>query len=106
MNLYYNYAEKLIKKKSAYICTCSSEKFKKFIDFKENCPCRNNDVKENLFRWKKMLDKGSEGYKEGEAVLRFKSDMKHLNPAMRDFPLARINESPHPLQKRSIKFGL
>ena len=43
-----------------------------------------------------MLDKN--GYKEGEAVLRFKSDMKDKNPAMRDFPLARINEKKHPRQ--------
>jgi glutamyl-tRNA synthetase len=43
-----------------------------------------------------MLDK--KGYGEGEAVLRFKSSMKHKNPAMRDFPLARINLNKHPLQ--------
>jgi len=108
MNLYYKYTEKLLKANSAYICTCNSEKFKKFADFKENCPCRNNDLKENLFRWKKMLDKTSEGLKEGEAVVRFKTPediggMKHPNPAMRDFPLARINETSHPLQKKKYK---
>ncbi len=101
MKIYYNYAEKLINKKSAYVCTCSQEKFKEFSNFKQDCPCRNNDLKENLYRWKKMLDK--KGYAEGQAVLRFKSDMKNPNPAMRDFPLARINETKHPRQKNKYR---
>ena len=45
-----------------------------------------------------MLDKSKKGFKEGEAVVRFKSNMAHRNPAMRDFPLARINEAKHPIQ--------
>ena len=94
MNLYYKYAEKLIKKNAAYVCTCSRENFKKYVSEKKNCPCRKLSIKENLERWKKMLDK--KGYKEGEAVLRFKSNMKDRNPAMRDFPLARINLTKHP----------
>ena len=96
MKIYYDYIEKFIKKDSAYVCTCLSEKFKEFVDKKINCPCRKLSVKENLERWQKMLDK--KGFKEGEAVLRFKSDMKDKNPAMRDFPLARINLTKHPRQ--------
>ena len=104
MSLYYKYAEDLINKKSAYVCTCSAEKFRKFSEFKEDCPCRNNELKENVYRWKKMLD-AKNGYKEGEAVLRFKTPegMKHPNPAMRDFPLARINLTAHPLQKKKYR---
>ncbi len=93
---YYKYAEKLIKKNASYVCICSQEKFKKFADEQKDCPCRKISVKENLERWKKMLDK--KGFIVGEAVLRFKSNMKHKNPAMRDFPLARINETEHPRQ--------
>ncbi|MCX6749184.1 MAG: glutamate--tRNA ligase family protein, partial [Candidatus Pacearchaeota archaeon] len=96
MKIYYACAKKLIKKKTAYVCTCSQEKFKEFSDKKKECPCRNLDVKENLEGWEKMLDKT--GYKEGDAVLRFKSDMKDKNPAMRDFPLARINLTNHARQ--------
>jgi glutamyl-tRNA synthetase len=96
ISLYYEYAEKLIEKKSAYICTCSQEKFKKFVEEKKDCPCRKLTVKQNMERWNKMLDK--KGFKEGEAVLRFKSSMKNKNPAMRDFPLARIDETKHPRQ--------
>ncbi|MBI2044304.1 glutamate--tRNA ligase [Candidatus Pacearchaeota archaeon] len=101
MKLYYTYAEKFIKKSSAYVCTCSSESFKELAEKMEACPCRDSSVKENTQRWKKMLDK--KGFKQGEAVLRFKSDIKDPNPAMRDFPLARINLAPHPLQKKKYK---
>ncbi len=94
MELYYKYVEKLIKAEAVYVCTCENEKFKEFVAKKKDCPCRKLDVKEDLARWKKMLDK--KGFKEGEAVLRFKSNMKDKNPAMRDFPLARVNTSKHP----------
>lgn len=101
MNLYYEYAEKLICAGAAYICECSKEGFKKLADNKEVCPCRMKSVEQNLKDWKKMLDKN--GFDEGEAVLRFKTPekyggMKNANPAMRDFPLARINKTPHPRQ--------
>jgi len=96
MEIYYDYAEKLIEKGAAYVCTCSQEKFKELVEKKKDCPCRKNTFKENMEKWKKMLDE--KGFKEGGAVLRFKSSMKHKNPAMRDFPLARINLHKHPLQ--------
>lgn len=101
MEIYYKYVEKLIKKKAAYVCTCSQEVFKNYAESKTECPCRHLSVKENLERWKKMLSKT--GFKEGEAVLRFKSSMTHKNPAMRDFPLARVNLSEHPLQKNKYR---
>ncbi len=96
METYYKYAEKFIKKGKAYVCTCDPEKFKQYSKNKENCPCRYFSITENIERWEKMLNK--KGFKQGEAVLRFKADMAHNNPAMRDFPLARINESKHPRQ--------
>ena len=101
MEIYYKYAEKLIEKKVAYVCTCSGDDFREFVKQKKNCPCRKLSVKENLERWKNMLSK--KGYKVGEAVLRFKSNMTHKNPAMRDFPLARINETLHVLQKKKYR---
>ena len=105
MELYYKYAKQLINKNSAYVCTCSGDAFREYVKEKKNCPCRKLSVKENLERWNKMLDKTSKGYKEGEAVLRFKSfkGMKDKNPAMRDFPLARINLTEHVLQKKKYK---
>mgnify|MGYP001175793067 CR=1 FL=1 len=127
MEIYYKYAEKLIKKNAAYVCTCSGDEFREFVKKKKNCPCRSLIGKENLKKWKKMLTpqaytkevreplrgpdkfskkistKSKNGFKQGEAVLRFKSNMEDSNPAMRDFPLARINTTTHDLQKNKYK---
>ena len=101
ISIYYKYIEKLIGKDYAYICTCSQEEFKELAKQKKECPCRKKSIEQNKEGWKKMLDK--KGYKEGEVVLRFKTPelhggMSNKNPAMRDFPLARINEIKHPKQ--------
>ncbi|MBR9706620.1 glutamate--tRNA ligase [Candidatus Pacearchaeota archaeon] len=101
MDLYYKYAQKFIDKGAAYVCTCDVDAFKDLLLKKTGCPCRSLDKKEQKKRWKNMLDK--DGYKQGEAVLRFKSDITHKNPAMRDFPLARINTTPHPKQKKKYR---
>ncbi len=103
MQIYYDYVEKLIGKKATYICTCDSEKFKERSLKSEACPCRDLAKEEQLNRWNKMLGKGKDRFKEGGAVVRFKSDLKDKNPAMRDFPLARINESEHPLQGKKYR---
>jgi glutamyl/glutaminyl-tRNA synthetase len=48
MDLYYSYAVSLIEKNKAYICNCSQEKFKEFVEKKEDCPCRKKKTKENI----------------------------------------------------------
>lgn len=95
---YYDFAEELIKKGLAFVCTCKKEESDDETNLpREVCDCRNRNIKENLEMWKKMLDK--KGFKPGEAVLRFKSPNTDLsNPALIDFPLARINEYKHPRQ--------
>jgi len=50
---YYDYAEKFLEIGNCYICTCTQDAFKKLADNKEECPCRNISVDENLNRWKK-----------------------------------------------------
>lgn len=97
MDLYYGYAVALIEKGKAYVCECSADSFREIAKNKKICPCRNKSIEKNIIDWENMFKK--EKYDEGEAVLRFKSDMKHKNPAMRDFPLVRINDSLHPKQK-------
>src|SRR3989344_2363105 len=96
IEIYYKYAEELIKKEKAYVCECNPEEFKKLILNKKPCPCRELGKNEQMKRWKKMLDK--KGYEQGESVLRFKSDLNNPNPALRDFPIAKINKTKHPLQ--------
>ncbi len=99
--MYYKSAEKLITLKKAYVCTCSADDFREFVKNKKSCPCRKLKSKDNFLRWKNMLDK--KGYVPGEAVLRFKSSMSHKNPAMRDFPLARVNTFPHARTKNKYR---
>ncbi|MBU4086746.1 MAG: hypothetical protein KKB21_04185 [Nanoarchaeota archaeon] len=98
---YYKFAEDIIKKRAGYVCTCNPEEFKELIKESKPCKCRKNSIKENFKRWNKMLDK--KGFKEGQAVLRFKSDLKNPNPAFRDFPLARIKETPHKRQDKKYR---
>lgn len=101
MEIYYDYVNRLLKLDAIYVCTCSQDEFKRYSDSMQDCPCRKLSVEENSEKWKKMLDK--KGFKEGEAVVRFKSSMQDKNPAMRDFPLLRINETAHPRQKKKYR---
>ncbi|MBD3247452.1 hypothetical protein GF378_02420 [Candidatus Pacearchaeota archaeon] len=109
MEIYYDYARKLIDSGNAYVCTCSAEDFRKCVKQKKDCPCRDDSIKKNKQKWDEMLAEISDGgLKPGEAVLRFKTPntsggMSHKNPAMRDFPLARINLQEHPRQKNKYK---
>lgn len=103
MKLYYRYIKKLIDRGVAYVCECSVAGFKKHVSKKQDCSCKKLSRGEHQKRWRKMLDKSRKGYKEGKAVLRFKSGMRHKNPAMRDFPLARVNATMHPRQGRKYQ---
>jgi len=91
--IYYYYAEKLMVEGKAYVCTCRPEDFKKLRDAGRACPCRSRSPGENLDLWRRML---SGDMREGEAVVRIKTDLGHPNPAVRDWPACRIVETPHP----------
>lgn len=99
MQIYYDIAEELIKQGAAYVCTCDNEKFKHLLSKGIPCPHREQSVEKNLNEWEKMFDV----YKSGEAVLRIKTDIKHDNPAVRDWPAFRIVEEEHPLQKNKYR---
>ena len=94
--IYYEYTEKLIGDGNAYVCECPAEEFHKITLAKQACPCRDLPASEQLERWHRMLDGG---YKEGEAVVRVKTELDHPNPAVRDWPALRIIDTkkyPHP----------
>ncbi|ASJ16310.1 glutamate--tRNA ligase [Thermococcus chitonophagus] len=94
LEIYYKYAEELIRMGKAYVCTCSPEKFRELRDKGIACPHRDEPVEVQLERWRKMLN-GE--YREGEAVVRIKTDLNHPNPAVRDWPALRIIDNPnHP----------
>jgi glutamyl-tRNA synthetase len=94
--IYYEHAEKLLKDGNAYVCTCKSEDFRIKILAQKACDCRDLPVEENLRRWKLMFNGG---YKEGEAVVRVRTELDHPNPAVRDWPALRVLDTekyPHP----------
>ncbi|MEM3941508.1 MAG: glutamate--tRNA ligase [Candidatus Bathyarchaeia archaeon] len=94
--IYYEYAEKLIADGNAYVCTCKPQEFRELVLAKKPCPCRNLPPEDNVERWHRML---SGHYREGEAVMRIKTDLNHPNPAVRDWPALRIidvEKNPHP----------
>lgn len=93
LNIYYSYAEQLIRKKKAYVCFCDAETLHKNRERGIECEHRNYDIIKNLEEWNNMLDYD---YKPGEATLRIKTDMKHKNPAFRDRVLFRISDRKHP----------
>ena len=93
LNIYYRYAEELIKKDKAYVCFCPAEQLRKNREDGRECSHRKAAADENLREWKNML---AGKYKEGEAILRIKTDMKHPNPAFRDRVLFRISGREHP----------
>ncbi len=90
---YYPYAEELIKLGKAYVCFCKREDFKALKDSKKACPHREIPAEKNLEFWKNML-KGS--YSDGECVLRIKTDIRHEDPAIRDWVAFRILREEHP----------
>lgn len=94
--LYYEHAERMLREGFGYICQCPADDFRTFRETKQNCPCRDKSVEKNLDGWNSMLD-GT--YKPGDAVVRVKTDMELKNPALRDWPALRIQDTqknPHP----------
>jgi len=99
LEIYYKYMKELLNLDKAYICTCNPEEYKELITKSKPCPCRELPKEEQLNRWENMF----KSYKQGDAVVRIKTDLNNKNPAMRDFPVFRINDSPHPKQKNKYK---
>lgn len=92
LEAYYDYARKMIKKGLAYVCECEGELMSDYRAQGIECQHRKQSAKENLEKFEKMFNK----YKQGEAVLRIKTDMKYKNPAFRDRVIMRISEMAHP----------
>ncbi len=95
LDTYYAHGRKLLQKSAAYVCTCKGDEFKRLRDAKEACPCRSNDLEENLARYERMFGE----YAPEAAVVRLKTGLELPDPAMRDFVLLRITEEEHPRVK-------
>lgn len=91
MELFYEKAIELINSNRAYICTCKREDISKNRMKRQACKCSFNDIEKNNKNWNKMNEK----FKPGDAVLRFRGNMKADNAVMRDPVLFRIIDEKH-----------
>ena len=101
---YYEYAKQMLEQGFGYVCTCSAEEFRQLRIDKTNCNCRGQSEKLNIELWSKMLD-GT--FKPGDAVVRVKTGMDLKNPALRDWPALRIQDTeknPHPRKEIGSKY--
>jgi len=91
LEIYYEYGRKLIEMGHAYVCDCDAEEFRNLREQGIPCKCRDATPEENIVLWEKMLS----GEVDNVAV-RLKTDIAHKNPSIRDFPIFRIERTPHP----------
>lgn len=96
IDVYHEHATTMIEQGFGYVCTCSAEAFREFRVGQTECPCRGESTNEHTTRWQGML---GGAYKPGEAVVRVKTGMDQRNPALRDWPALRLQDTvtnPHP----------
>ncbi|MFB5646178.1 MAG: glutamate--tRNA ligase family protein, partial [Nitrosopumilaceae archaeon] len=93
MELLYEKGLEIINSGNAYICTCKREDISKNRREMKACKCSTADQNQNNDRWHKMFEK----YKQGDAIVRFRGNMKSENTVMRDPVLFRVIEAKHPL---------
>ncbi|MGD8708273.1 MAG: glutamate--tRNA ligase, partial [Nitrosopumilaceae archaeon] len=91
MELFYEKGMELINSGKAYVCTCKREAISQNRKERKACKCSFRDTKQNNQGWDKMFEK----YKPGEAIVRFRGDMKADNAVMRDPVLFRIIDEKH-----------
>ncbi len=92
-NCYTKNSLELINGGFAYLCTCKQETVSANRREMKACKCSLGKLEQNLERWEKMFSK----YKQGEAIVRFRGDMKSENTVMRDPVMCRIIEAKHPI---------
>ena len=91
MEIFYEKGMELINSGKAYVCTCKRDNISKNRRERKACKCSMGDIEKNNKNWKKMKEK----FKPGDAILRFRGDMKADNAVMRDPVLFRIIDEKH-----------
>jgi glutamyl-tRNA synthetase len=91
MELFYEKGNELINSGKAYVCTCKREDISKNRRERKACKCSTENIEKNTKNWEKMNQK----FKPGDAIVRFRGDMKADNAVMRDPVLFRIIEGKH-----------
>ncbi len=90
---YYEIAKRLLEIGKAYVCTCKPDDWRRLKEGKKACPHRHLDAAVQLEAFEAML---SGGFGPEKAAVIGQTDLSHPNPAVRDFPLLRIEDTPHP----------
>ena len=91
MEVFYEKGMELINSGKAYICTCKREDISRNRRERKICKCSTDDISKNNKNWEKMNKK----FKPGDAIVRFRGDMKADNAVMRDPVLFRIIDGKH-----------
>ncbi|HSA76512.1 MAG TPA: glutamate--tRNA ligase family protein, partial [Nitrosarchaeum sp.] len=91
MEIFYEKGIELINSGKAYVCTCKREDISENRRERIACKCSKGDIKQSNKGWEKMFGK----FKPGDAIVRFRGDMKADNAVMRDPVLFRIIEEKH-----------
>ncbi len=98
--LFYEWADKLLRKGHAYVCECSYKQLRELRDKCTECEHRSRTPQENMDKWNQMIH-GQ--FKEYGAVVRLKTRMDHPNPAFRDRVLLRVSDRKHPRVSQQIR---
>ncbi|MCH7965980.1 MAG: glutamate--tRNA ligase [Thaumarchaeota archaeon] len=91
MEIFYEKGIELINSGKAYVCTCKRDNISKNRRERKACKCSMENIEKNNKNWEKMKKK----FKPGDAILRFRGDMKADNAVMRDPVLFRIIDGKH-----------
>jgi glutamyl-tRNA synthetase len=90
---FYPWARRVIECGAAYVCTCPVDQLRTNRAGGIACPERAQTTEATLEGWDRML---AGAYRQGEAVLRLRTDLHDPDPAFRDRVLFRISELEHP----------
>lgn len=93
LEMIYQKGKEIILANKAYVCTCKRDVISKNRREMKSCRCSLLDQNQNEEGWKKLFEE----YSAGQAIVRFRGDMKSQNTVMRDPVLFRIIEERHPL---------
>jgi glutamyl-tRNA synthetase len=97
MEVYYDHVKRLLVMGAAYVDLCRPEEWRRLRNEGRACPHRERSPEKNLELWERML-RGD--FREGEAVVRIKTDLSHPDPSVRDWVAFRIidtERTPHPV---------
>ena len=95
----YQKGKEIVSLNKAYVCMCKRDDISKNRREMKSCKCSQANPDQNEKMWQKLFD----DFSQGEAVVRFRGDMKSQNTVMRDPVLFRIIEERHPLLDKKYR---